>query len=246
MAINPDQLAELEEERRFLLRSLADLEREYAAGDVDDVDYHELKDGYTVRAAATLRAIDDGKSALPSKPTANWGRRLIAIVVVLVSIALVWWALVATSAERSAGSQMTGLDPRDQQQVLMAQARVVLGQSPSDAMILYSQVLDLDPDNTEALTYFGWTLALDANQRRDQLESSEVDTRLSQAVEVLTQATAIDPTYADPHCFLGIIENNFRDDPEAARPWVDACLASNPPADVRGLVETLSASIDNA
>ncbi len=54
--MNPDRLAALEEERRFLLRSLADLEREREAGDVDDVDYRELRDGYTVRAAATLRA----------------------------------------------------------------------------------------------------------------------------------------------------------------------------------------------
>ena len=56
--MNPDPLAELAEERTFLLRSLVDLEREHAVGDVDDVDYHELKEGYTVRAGAALRAID--------------------------------------------------------------------------------------------------------------------------------------------------------------------------------------------
>ena len=33
--INPDEQASLEEERRFLLESLRDLEREYAAGDID-------------------------------------------------------------------------------------------------------------------------------------------------------------------------------------------------------------------
>ena len=69
--MNPDRLAELEEERRFLLRSMTDLEREHAAGDVDEVDYRELKDGYTVRAAATLREIDDGRRALPAKPAAG-------------------------------------------------------------------------------------------------------------------------------------------------------------------------------
>ena len=41
--------AELEEERDFLLRSLEDLEREHAAGDVDETDYVALKDGYAVR-----------------------------------------------------------------------------------------------------------------------------------------------------------------------------------------------------
>ena len=74
--MNPDQLAELEEERNFLLRSLVDLEREHAVGDVDDVDYHELREGYTVRAAATLRAIDDGRDhAAAASRAPNWKRR---------------------------------------------------------------------------------------------------------------------------------------------------------------------------
>src|SRR6187401_2670818 len=98
--MNPDQLAELEEERTFLLRSLVDLEREHAVGDVDDVDYHELKEGYTVRAAATLRAIDDGRSALPAKPTPNWKRRGLIAGGVVASVLFVWWALATWSAER--------------------------------------------------------------------------------------------------------------------------------------------------
>ncbi len=40
--VDLDQLAEREEERRFLLRSLADLEREHDAGDIDDADYATL------------------------------------------------------------------------------------------------------------------------------------------------------------------------------------------------------------
>ena len=68
--MNPDRLAALEEERRFLLRSLADLEREHDAGDVDEDDYRELRDGYTARAAATLRSIESGRAALAPKPSA--------------------------------------------------------------------------------------------------------------------------------------------------------------------------------
>ena len=45
--INPDELARLEEERKFLLDSLRDLERERKAGDIDDIDYEGLKAGYT-------------------------------------------------------------------------------------------------------------------------------------------------------------------------------------------------------
>ena len=42
MRPDPDALAALEEERDFLLRSLADLDRELAAGDIDDVDHLSL------------------------------------------------------------------------------------------------------------------------------------------------------------------------------------------------------------
>ncbi|MGH9078049.1 MAG: hypothetical protein ACRDY0_11485 [Acidimicrobiales bacterium] len=48
----------LEEERDFLLRSLHDLEAERAAGDIDELDYRSLRDGYTSRAAAVLRRLD--------------------------------------------------------------------------------------------------------------------------------------------------------------------------------------------
>ena len=40
---------ELEEERRFLLASIRDLDREREAGDVDDADFTALRDGYVAR-----------------------------------------------------------------------------------------------------------------------------------------------------------------------------------------------------
>jgi hypothetical protein len=51
-------LESLEQEREFLLRSLADLDDEYEAGDIEDHDYRSLTDDYTARAAAVLRAIE--------------------------------------------------------------------------------------------------------------------------------------------------------------------------------------------
>jgi hypothetical protein len=57
--------AELEEERDFLLGSLRDLESEHEVGDIDDADYVTLKDDYTARAAAVLRALS-GERPEPS------------------------------------------------------------------------------------------------------------------------------------------------------------------------------------
>ncbi|HWW52912.1 MAG TPA: hypothetical protein VNY84_04050, partial [Acidimicrobiales bacterium] len=57
---------ELVEERDFLLASLTDLDAELAAGDIDQHDYITLKDGYTARAAAVLRALDARRGVVPA------------------------------------------------------------------------------------------------------------------------------------------------------------------------------------
>lgn len=239
--MNPDRLAALEEERRFLLRSLADLEREREAGDVDDVDYLELKDGYTVRAAAVLRSIDEGRAALPQRSPANWPRRVGTGALLALLVGVVWWALSASSAQRLPGQELSGLDPRDQRQVVLVQARTIQAQQPAVAAALYQQVLDDDPDNVEALTYRGWTLALTMIGETD---SELITSTLRESVELLSAATGVDPTYPDPYCFLGIVQGRFLGESEAAIPFLDACLAQNPPADIRGLVEGFRESLD--
>lgn len=234
--MNPDALAALEEERRFLLRSLADLEREHDAGDVDEDDYRELRDGYTARAAATLRAIESGKAALGPKPPVDWRRRAIGAVAVVALIAVVWWALAASSAQRLPGQQISGLDPRDDIEVLLSQARSLQTTDPASAADIYALVLEEDSDNAEALTYRGWTLALSSVGLTDQAEAPSI---LDEAVQSLVAAIEVDRTYADPYCFLGIVQYRFFGEAETALPFIEGCLSAGPPADVRGLVEGL-------
>jgi len=241
--MNPDQLASLEEERRFLLRSLADLDREYEAGDVDEVDYRELKDGYTVRAAATLRSIEDGRAALPTRPPPNWPRRIGTGALLVLLVGVVWWALSASSAQRLPGQEISGLDPRDQRQVVLSQARAIQVQQPAAAAALYQQVLEEEPDNVEALTYRGWTLTLSMIGATD---TDEITSNLRESVELLTTAIDADPTYPDPHCFLGIVQGRFLEQAEASLPYLDRCLELNPPADIRGLVEGFRSSMNDA
>ncbi len=241
--MNPDQLASLEEERRFLLRSLSDLDREHEAGDVDDVDYRELKDGYTVRAAATLRSIEEGRAALPERPPANWPRRIGTAAVMVLLIAAVWWALSSSSAQRLPGQEISGLDPRDERQVVLSQARAIQSQQPAAAAALYQQVLEREPDDVEALTYRGWTLTLSLIGETD---TDQITSTLRESVELLTAAIDIDPSYPDPHCFLGIVQGRFLEQAEASLPYLDRCLELNPPADIRGLVEGFRASMNDA
>lgn len=240
--MNPDRLAALEDERRFLLRSLADLEREFDAGDVDDVDYRALKDGYTVRAAATLRAIDEGRAGLPPRPPVNWPRRLGTGAFVALLIGVVWWALSASSAQRLPGQQITG-DPVDERQLVLTQARAVLSQQPAAAAALYDQVLEEEPDNVEALTYRGWTLTLSLDGETD---TDVITETLRESFELLAAAIDIDPTYPDPHCFLGIVQGRFLGQAEAALPYLDTCLELGPPADIRGRVDAFRESMSEA
>lgn len=234
--MDPDRLAALEEERRFLLRSLADLEREHAAGDVDDEDHRELRDGYTARAAMVLRSIESGRAALAAKPPVDWRRRVIGAAVVVVLIGLVWWALAASSAQRLPGQQISGLDPRDETAVLLSQARTLQGSDPATAAELYAQVLADDPDHAEALTYRGWTLALSTILMDDAAAAEET---LDEAVQSLVAAIETDRSYPDPYCFLGIVQYRFFGEAETALPFIDGCLAAGPPADVRALVDGL-------
>lgn len=234
--VDPDRLAALEEERRFLLRSLADLEREHDAGDIDEEDYRELRDGYTARAAVTLRAIESGRAGLAPRPPTNWRRRTVGAVVVVAMIGIVWWVLSASSAQRLPGQQISGLDPREQSQVLLSQARSLQATDPATAAELYAEVLEDDPDNPEALAYRGWTLALSTIGADDASSSQET---LDEAVRSLVAAIEEDRTYPDPYCFLGIVQYRFFGEAETALPFLEGCLSAGPPADVRSLVEGL-------
>jgi tetratricopeptide (TPR) repeat protein len=189
-----------------------------------------------VRAATTLRSIDAGRAALPGAPPTDWRRRLLGVGAVVALIAVVWWALSTSSAQRLPGQQISGLDPRDQRQVLLSQARSLQTTDPAGAASLYKLVLDDDPNNAEALTYRGWTLALAVRMGADV---ADPQAQLIEAVDSLVQATEIDPRYADPQCFLGVVYGSFLEQAELALPYVDRCLTAGPPADVRGLVEGL-------
>lgn len=240
-----DRLAALEDERRFLLRSLTDLEREHDAGDVDDIDYRTLRDGYTVRAATVLRQIEEGHGQLPTKPPRRWSRIVAVTAAVLVGSIAVGVVLAGAWGERSSGQEMTGLTPGDESRILLTNARDAMSAGDFQlANSLFGRVVQMERDrgreNAEAIAYFGWTLALLTRQNPDQPDAEQ---RLDAARLALSQAIEIEPDYADPQCFLAIVEFQFRDDPAAALPHVEACEASNPPGDVASLVANFADQI---
>jgi hypothetical protein len=240
--VDPDRLAELEEERRFLLRSLVDLEREHAAGDVDDADYATLKDGYTARAADVLRSIEEGRAALPPPRPRRWGR-IVAAVAAVIAVAVGTGVLVArSSGQRLPGQEITGGGAADDAATLLARARQLLGVDPVAALDLYDRVLQLRPDDPEALAYSGWLLVITSRTVSEDVQELAIETGTAS----LRRAAEVDPTYADPRCFLAIIAANFQGDPATARTEADACLANDPPADMRALLAEFVSGLDDA
>ena len=240
-----DRLAGLEEERRFLLRSINDLEREHDAGDVDDLDYHTLKDGYTVRAANVLREIEQGRGELPAPTPRRWSRIIAVTAAVIVGSVGVGFVLAGAWGERSSGQEITGLTPGDESRIVLTNARDAMSAGDfATANALFAEVIDMERsrgrENAEAVAYFGWTLALLTRQNPDQTNADE---RYKAAVLALGQATEIEPDYADPQCFLAIVEFQFRGDADAALPHIERCEASNPPGEVASLVASFADEI---
>lgn len=240
-----DRLATLEEERRFLLRSLTDLEREHDAGDVDDLDYTTLKDGYTVRAANVLREIEAGRSELPAATPRRWSRVVAVTAAIVVGSVAVGFVLAGAWGERSSGQEITGLTPGDESRIVLTNARDAMSAGDfSTANALFAEVIEMERargrDNAEAVAYFGWTLALLTRQNPDQTDAAD---RYDAAVLALGQATEIEPDYADPYCFLAIVEYQFRNDAVAALPHIERCEASNPPGEVASLVASFADEI---
>lgn len=232
--MNPDQLAELEEQRRFLLRSITDLDREHQFGDVDDRDYETLRDGYTARAASVMRSIDGGQAESrrrrPRRPSvlAAW------VLGTLLVASLAGWLVARTSGQRLPGQSISGGLPGDEVATKLAEARQFLGVDPQQAIVRYQQVRELDPNNAEALTYMGWLVAQNGSGAA------------ASGAALLRGAIKLDPTYADPHCFLAITSADFLQPPdiETARSEAQACLNNNPPSQMVDLIRGFVAKLD--
>lgn len=235
--MDPDELARREEERRFLLRSITDLELEYEAGDVDDDDYVALKDGYTARAASVMRSISDGRAALPAKRRVKPMVTVGSIVGVLAVAVLAGWLVARSSGQRVEGQTMTGGQPADEVALALTEGRALLGSDLAGAFERFQRVTEIDPDNSEARTYTAWILVQNSRLTDDP---ALIETSLDAALATFERVVTLEPGYADAHCLYAVTAARFLSEPdiELARVQGQLCLDSNPPADMVGLVQS--------
>ena len=233
--LDPDALAELEEERDFLLRSLDDLEREKQAGDLDDDDYQMLKDDYTARAAQALRALQQGRPVPPAREGARRrGRRALAVVVVAAMAGSAGLVVAASSGARLPGDTITG-DIRQTVAGQLQQAAALAQQGDfTEALRIYDEVLVEDPANVEALSERGLLLvSLASATGRPGLDD--------QGRASIERALAIDPDNPRALFYLGLALRLQGDAAAAADAFSDA-LAADPPPSLRQAIEAFLAS----
>lgn len=240
-------------ERDFLLRSLADLDAEYAAGELTEHRYRDLRDRYTVRAAAVLRALErlDGAPPLATDgQPARRGPRRLGLIAVCASVLAVGGVLLSNALQdRRPGQTITGnaqsmtadlgvleraaaQRPDDAETQLAYASALLADRQLVDALRAFDTAARLDPTNPVPKAYGGWIVFLAGL-------TDEALTRLDAAV-------AVDPAYPDARFFRGMVLLRGRQDEAAAlADWREYLrLAADGPErqQVQALVDRMTAS----
>jgi tetratricopeptide (TPR) repeat protein len=201
--LDPDELAALEEQRDFLLASLADLDREHAAGDLDDADHAALRDEYTARAAEVLRAIEQQRSAFAEARRPRSLRRTVGLSAAVVVFALLAGVVAANAmgARKAGESASGGVSVQDTPSQRANECSSRMGTDPDGAFSCLEGVLEDDPENAVALTWSAWILSLSANSFEEPdrtLAQADAAIRLERAVES-------DPDYSFARAFRAVV-----------------------------------------
>lgn len=209
--LDPDELADLEEQRDHLLASIEDLEAEYAAGDLDEVDYAELRDDYTVRASEVLAAIEQRRAVMQRAARPNRSRT-VAVAAAVLLFAVLAGVLVARGAGQRGSGPITGAV--NTQRAALSTCQQASFQDPDGGIECYEEFLVDAPDNVEALTYQGWALI-----RTD---------RLAEGTANLDRAIELDPDYPDARAFRAIAHARAGEI-ELAAAQIDRFYRNDPP-----------------
>ena len=235
----------LVDQRKFLLQSLRDLDAEFKAGDLDLDDYNSLRSDYVARTAQVIKEIASpeptSSNSENAKTTKRARQKVITLLLVLIVAIGAGWLVAQQSGQRLSGQSLSG-GIEDSTASLLSRARATNFVDPQAAIELYSQVLGLDPDNVEALTYRAWLLALIARGAGSEIKQLA----FLSASSDLERAIKIDANYPDAHCFLGIIRFRLAGDAIGSREQLTICESQNPPAEVKSFVESIIAEVDTA
>ena len=214
--MNDADRSELTAEREFLLRSIADLDAEQAAGDLAADDFSELRDAYVARAAVVTGALASDVAVQPTAVRERNPRRTALVVVACLAVAgIAGVALAAAVGSRPAGSQLSGSLPETSGDRLARAEQLVQENKVLEALKAYDRIIKDDPKNSAALAERGWVTHSVPGFEKDGLG-------------YIDRAIAADPTYAEAHFFRGMILWKDNHDPAAAVAEFRLFLANSP------------------
>lgn len=238
-----DELAALDDEKAMLLRSLSDLDAEFAAGDLDDSNYQSLKDDYVGRTAAVIRQRANLEAGIEQRvlaaksATPRW-RTPVAVLATVIAAVGAGVAVARFAGERVGDQGLTGTvnaagaNRSAEVNKLLKQAQDQLATEPFASLKSYDAVLAIDPQNPEAIAYGGWLLRIVAQSA----EGEQRDLLLTRSKARLDDAIEVAPDYPDARAFRGVLLLRDLNDPAAASKDFDALDALDPPPFVKQLV----------
>jgi hypothetical protein len=247
-------LPDLLDEQTYLLRSLADLDSELAAGEMAQSDYDELRAKYDKRAAEVAAALSilqrqreeatPERGQLPGRTAATrstaGGRQRQRVVIWAAGACFVAAGLVG-------GLALAGVAPFARQpapipkstriEIELAEAAVLVhNKDLQQAIGVYGDVLALDPRQPEALADGGWLVRTVGLAGANPQLIASGDAQIAQAVTVA-------PGYQLARAYDGVVLFVDKHDAAAAVEQFDALAAAKPSASLVTLVaETASAA----
>ncbi|MFW2383319.1 MAG: hypothetical protein ACN4GZ_16315 [Acidimicrobiales bacterium] len=206
--------ASLEAEQKFLLTSLDDLESEYAAGDISETDFEQLKADYTIRTARVTRQLQ-GLGSAPDTRDGSSARKLGWVAAIVVFGVVSGLLLAQFSGERGVNDNITGsIEESPRQQVFRCQSLGAEGELLA-SFECFDDVLARDPDNAQALAYRGWYGVLASGSAQAAGEDDAAAELVAAAGVNLDRAVEADPSYPDARAFRMIVLERLGRDGEA-------------------------------
>lgn len=225
--------------REFLVRSLADLEEEHAAGDLSDADHERLRADYERR----LAALDAPRSSPRAARPTDRGRPIAAITFVAVLAVVSGVLLAGAAGRRDPGDNVTGIDLSADDGEPVATVTTLPGAlaacfdlTGSDALDCYLEYTQAHPDDADGFLYFG---LFSINQG---LEAGN-DDLLSAGRTFLERALEIDPGQLQARANLAVVLERTGADAEAAEVLAPLLERDDLPRDVQQLVDFVEGNL---
>jgi hypothetical protein len=202
-------------ERAFLERSLADLDDELAAGDLEPGDHARLRADYRRRLAALDQPRAERPAATATAPHSRTSRPVVAVALIAV-LAVVSGVLLAQAVgRRGAGDNVTGIDLSPEEgadtspgtaTTLPVDLQACLEGTGSEAVQCFIAYTGAHPDDARGYMFFG---LFSINQGL-QVDNTDL---LDAGERFLRQAMEIDPTLFEARVNLAVfLERSGRDD----------------------------------